>query len=90
MQRDLLARRVLAAEDPSPPMTLTFLLLFREEMGYKVLVVPVAVFGALDNGQDALHGALLLSGDHFLHAQNKFNNDVDLAARHPDWPRQLS
>ena len=89
MQRDLLVRRVLAAEDPSPPMTLALLLLLREEVGYKVVVVPVAALGALDYGQDALRGALLLRGVDFLHAQNKFNNDADPAARHQDWPRQL-
>ena len=89
MQGDLLARSVLAAEDPSPTMTLALLLLLREEVGYKVVVVPVAALGALDYGQDALRGALLLRGVDFLHAQNKFNNDVDLAARHPDWPREL-
>ena len=81
MQGDLLARGVLAAEDPSPPMTLALLLLLREEVGYKVVVVPVAALGALDNVQDALRGALLLRGVDFLHAQNKFNNDVDPAAR---------
>ena len=89
MQRDLLARGVLAAEDPSPPMTLALLLLLREEVGYKVVVVPVAALGALDYGQDALRGALLLRGVDFLHAQNKFNSDADPVARHSFQPRQL-
>ena len=89
MQRNLLVRRVLAAEDPGPAMTLAFLLLLRKEVGYKVVVVSVAALGALDYGQDALRGALLLRGVDFLHAQNKFNNDADPVERHPDWPGQL-
>ena len=70
-------------------MTPALLLLLGEEVGDEVVVVTVAAFGALDNREDTLDGALLLHGVDCLHVQFKFNSDADLAARHPDWLRQL-
>ena len=60
MQRDLLVHRVLAAKDPGPAMTLAFLLLLGKEVGHQVVVVAVTSLAALNNWEDALHGALLL------------------------------
>ena len=67
MQRDLLVRCVLTAEDPGPTMTFALLLLLGKEMGDKVIVVPVTKLGALDYWEDSLHGALLLRDIDCLH-----------------------